>query len=182
MTVIFCDTNSNETAIILNDMYSLAVFDFFIVGGSLWSIDGEIVDRLVSTEPIEGYLVALPVPWWSDPNSQAIQDATDIHSRYSRPLWMKDAGYLIALGAVDIARAALINAVQEKNSGDIQPRDVGDHVAGLQNFKVMGDLFEVDYSGEHKYPTSMRLWQVSIGGDWIPIGEGDEIPDLSNEE
>jgi hypothetical protein len=42
----------------------------------------------------------------------------------------------------------------------------------------MEDLFVVDYSGANRYPTSLRLWQVSIGGDWIPIGDGGEAPDL----
>jgi hypothetical protein len=131
VTVLYCDTRPDATAIVLNDLYSMAVTEFFIIGGGVWSLDSEITNRLVTKEPLESYLVTLPIPWWNDQNSRAIQDALEIHTRYARPLWMKDAGYLIALGAVDIAQAVLTNAVRENQSGKNPAGEIVDQVARL---------------------------------------------------
>lgn len=179
VTVLYADTFSPATAVLVNDLNALAVSEFFVVGGGTWSIDPGIEDFLLESGPVDGYLMVLPTAWWSDQENPAIQLARSIRAENRRGAPELDAGYLIALGAADLGAEALGAAIERAGGPRISGEDVLEQMAVIENYDVLGGLYTLDYSAGKRTPTFLRLWQIQSNGDFAPVGSGGEVPDLT---
>ena len=136
---------------------------------------------MLGSDPLEGYLAAMPISWWSDRSNPAIQLASKIHAGAQRGDDTLDAAYLIGLGAADLGVEALDKAVEIKGSRTVSGEDVLEQMAVIDDYAVMGGLYTLNYTAGNRQPTYMQLWQVSSGGDWVPLGTGGNVPDLALE-
>ena len=176
VTVIYSDTPSTGTAVLLNDIGSLALEDTFLVGGSIWSMDAGISQHLLTGRNEKGYMVPFSTAWWTEEANPAIQIAANIHNGAGRPESMRDAGYLIGLGSIELVRTVFQASVSQLKSGDFSSEDVYQQLNRLEEYELMGGLFTVDYSNGRRSPTQMRLWQFEGNHGWKPVSEWGEVP------
>jgi len=169
VTVLYSDTPSLGTAVLLNDIGSLALEDSFVVGGSLWSIDGGVEEILLAGRELDEYVLPISTAWWNEADNLAIQSAIRIHDQFGRSDDIRGAGYLIGLGSVDLIREAIQTSVIEKDSGSLSAKDIFHQVVRLDDYDVMGGLFTINYMNGQRAPVNLRLWQYKGSNGWVPI-------------
>ena len=182
ITVIYTDTFNYGPMVLLNDLYSLGLNDFFVIGGSAWSYDLRSLKSLLAPNMAETFYVPLPVQWWSAEDDPAIRLANQILEGAGLSEQDKNLAILMALGAVDIAAHVIVEG--EKKTGDamLTTRDVYFQLERLDGYEVLDGLFEIDYTKGNRSPKNLRLWAVDIDQLWQPIGEVGTVPDLSAKE
>jgi hypothetical protein len=129
---------------------------------------------------LERVLVALPVVWWSTPDSQAIEKAKTILSKNQRGEEFMQAGYLLGVGAADISAEVIGRVIDDYGIGNVESSDLIEEIADFEDFPVLGGLFTFSTKFGQRAPVFMQLWRVSSGGDWIPIGDGGNVPDFES--
>lgn len=181
ITVLYANTFSPGTAVLINDLNTLAVSEFFVAGGGTWSIDSGSKDFFLDGVTMGDYLIVLPTAWWSDEENPAIQLAHSIRAESRRNETYLDAGYLLALGAVDLGAETLRAAIDRVGSANVSGEDVLEQMAVVEDYAVLGGLYTLDFTAGNRSPNFLRLWQVRPGEDWLPIGSGGEVPGLGAE-
>jgi hypothetical protein len=74
-------------------------------------------------------------------------------------------GYLQMAGAVSVARRALEEAILTDGFEDLSPESVFAALEDMQDYPALGGLFVVDYSGNVRSLTELRMWQMGAK-DW----------------
>lgn len=177
VTVLFTDTVSFGPAVLLNDITTLGLSDFFVVAGTQWILESNM------NRYFRGHLVSdriyfpLSTAWWTEEDNPAIERAILISTSSGRDSGDLGEGYLISLGAVDIVSTVLTRIIDENESGNIHADDVMDYLSVL-NYDVMGGLFSVDYRNGNRTVEGIRLWQYSHDGSMTPVGELSEVPTM----
>jgi hypothetical protein len=174
-TVLYSSASPPGTAVLLNDLGSLAIVDSFVYGGAVWSISSQMDEFLISQMNLDGYVLPFPSAWWSESDNLAIQSAEIIFSDADHLEGKKDLAYLIGLGGVDLVRELLSRSVADLGAGEVEADDIYSELVRMNDYEVMGGLFKVDYSGGNRSPSQMQLWQLN-NGEWLPVGEGKQAP------
>ena len=182
MTVLYTDTFSYGPMVLLNDVYSLGLNDFFVLGGSVWSYDPSSAHYLISPEATHEFYLPLPTLWWSEKDQPAIIKANTIMDQSNRSGEEKNFAYLLGLASVDISAHVLRKAVTATNDGDITPSTIYAQLSILETYPVLEGLYEIDYSNHNRSPKMMRLWMVSPGNRFIPVGDIESVPELIETE
>ena len=168
VTVIYSDIASVGTAVLLNDIGSLALNQAFVVGGPIWSIDSGVSEVLLADSNNEGYLLPLPVIWWTESENHAIQISNEIFDKGGNSPEDKDLAYLIGLAAADIVFEVMRRSVN-RGSMDLV-LDTYSNLTRLEKYSVLGGLYELDYTDGRRAPEKMYLWQYS-NNEFVLIGE-----------
>lgn len=182
ITVIYTDTFSFGPAVLQNDIHSLGMEDFFVVGGSVWASDRASLSFLLAPDTRETLYLPLPVTWWSEADSPAIILAKQIATQAGRPESNNDLAYLLGLGAVDVAVHVIGQAGSSDPSLIVSASDIYQQLAELEGYAVMDGLFNLDYSNGVRSAKMLRLWAVSGDQQWTPIGVPEKVPDLSGSD
>lgn len=175
VTVLYSNTSPTGSAVLLNDLGSLAIGNSFVTGGVIWSVSGELEEVLLSQENLEGYVLPLPSAWWSEAENPAIQAAERIFADGGHLEEQQDLAYLIGLGSVDLVGEVLNRTITDQEGGAIKADDLYSELIRLEGYEVMGGLFQVDYSNGKRAPRQMQLWQLN-NGEWTPVGERNPVP------
>lgn len=179
ITVVYTDTFSFGPAVLQNDIHSLGLRDFFVVGGSVWAYDLSSLQYLVSPETAEIMVLPLPVTWWSEEQAPSIRLARQIAGEGGRTGQPENLAYLLGLGAVDVAAHVIREAVISRQATQVSGSDVYSQLADLDSYPVLDGLFELNYSNGTRSPKVLRLWSVSPDQNWVPISPPAQVPDLS---
>lgn len=180
ITVIYTDTFGYGPMVLLNDLYSLGLNDFFVVGGSVWSYEAGNTQYLLNPESAETIYLSLPVRWWTEESHPAIIRANQIFIDAERSAKEKNFAYLLGLGAVDIA-FHVIHEVHNKEM-DLSPSRVFTELNELDEYLVLDGLFEINYSQGNQSPKNLRLWSINPGQGWVPVSEFELVPNLVADE
>ena len=84
ITVVYTDTFAFGPAVLQNDIHSLGLKDFFVVGGSIWAYDQVHAQYLLSPGEAENLVLPLPVTWWSETDAPSIGRAKQIAGQAGR--------------------------------------------------------------------------------------------------
>lgn len=174
-TLLYINGHASAPATLLNDLNSLAIRNFFVVGANMWALDNSLFDNLADPEFAGGLFIPLPYAWWSDEDNPAIQLAREIAGAEH----VGSAGYLLGLGAVDLIQYALEQALLDVGYNALDAGKIYEVLTGLDHYQVMEGLFFVDYTEGKRSPQFLQIRQVLEGGEavdviTVPI----EIPDL----
>jgi len=181
ITVVYTDTFGYSPLVLLNDVYSLGLNNFFVIGGSLWSYDEKNIDFLLAPDNVTKFIIPLPVTWWSEENDASIVLANQIFSQESRSDQEKNLAYLLALGAVDISVHIIQSADQGNGGKRLSPEQIYSQLVNLKEYSVLDGLFEVDYSRGNRSPKKLRLWSVTPDHQWKPIGIEEYVPEMGDD-
>lgn len=177
--VIYTDTFSFGPAVILNDLHSLGMGDFFVLAGSVWGFDGVNQENMFEF-PFEGEMyVPRSVVWWSEEAHPAIQQANEVVVYSERDPEELNFGYLLAVGAVDLSVHVLKLGVSEEGDGAFLARDLYPLLDNLEAYPVLGGLFVVDYGEGNRAPSLLKLWRYEGGVGWSAVSDWETVPDLS---
>jgi len=182
ISVLYTDTISYGPMVLLNDIHSLGLNDFFVVSGSVWAYESGNMKYLIAPENVEKFYLPLPSKWWDEVDDPAIQTARQILVHAGRSESDPNLAYLLGLGAMDMIDHVVQEALRDQGGGVISVSDVYSQLAGLKDYPVLGGLFVADYAGGKRSPVMLRLWAVSAGSGWNPIGSFERIPELLKEE
>jgi hypothetical protein len=169
-TAIYLDTSSGNSSVFLNDLDLLALEEAFVVGGAIWSLDASLTEMLLDDEILEGYLLPLPVPWWSAVENPGIQLANGIYNEFALGSAEQDLAYLLGLAGVDMVVEALYRSIIELDVNKINGDTVYAYLTQLEGYPVLGGLYSIDYSSGLRAPMEMELWHYQ-DGDWVPVGD-----------
>jgi len=181
ITIVYTDTFGYSPMVLLNDVYSLGLNNFFVIGGSLWSYDQRDINFLLAPDDVAKYYIPLPVKWWSDENDPSIILANQIIDRAGRSDQEKNLAYLLALGALDISVHVIQGVDQTKGGKGLSTEQIYSQLINLKH-SVLGGLFEVDYSGGNRSTKNLRLWSVTPDHQWVPIGNEMNVPDIGDDD
>lgn len=92
----------------------------------------------------------------------------------------ENLAYLLGLGAVDVAAHVIHESSASRQGSQVSASDVYLQLDGMDNYPVLEGLYQLDYADGGRSPTMLRLWSVSPGQIWTPIGDSAEVPNLSN--
>jgi hypothetical protein len=168
--------------VLLNDVYSLGLNNFFVIGGSLWSYDQNDIDFLLAPDDVVKFYIPLPVKWWSDENDPSIILANQIIDSAGRSDQEKNLAYLLALGAMDISLHVIQGVDQTKGGKGVSTEQIYSQLVYLNGYSVLDGLFEVDYSGGNRSTKNLRLWSVTPDHQWVPIGIEMNVPDIGDDD
>jgi hypothetical protein len=180
INVIYTDTINFGPMVMLNDIHSLGLKDFFVVGGSCWSYDTESVQYLAAPEMAETYYLPLPTTWWTEEDQPAIILANQIRNKVGGSASKKNLAYLMTLGAVDITSYIIRQEITNANEGELLASDLYDQLSNLTNYFVLEGLYEIDYTNGNRSPKILRLWAIEPDHSWNPVDAPGSVPHLSN--
>lgn len=180
ITVVYTDTFAFGPAVLQNDIHSLGLKDFFVVGGSIWAYDQVHAQYLLSPGAAENLVLPLPVTWWSETDAPSIGRAKQIAGQAGRTDMNENLAYLLGLGAVDVAVHVIRESSASRQGSQVSASDVYLQLDGLDNYPVLDGLYQLDYADGGRSPIMLRLWSVSPDQIWTPIGDSAEVPNLSN--
>ena len=92
---------------------------------------------------------SLPIAWWSETKNAGIQAAEKIFREAGRGPSEKELAYLYALAGMDLAVAAMKNALVERQDAaevELNADDVYQAFSELEGYQVLGGLMEIDFS------------------------------------
>jgi hypothetical protein len=182
ITIVYTDTFGFSPMVLLNDVYSLGLNNFFVIGGSLWSYDQRDINFLLAPDDVVKFNIPLPVKWWSDENDPSIILANQIIDRAGRSDQEKNLAYLLALGAMDISLHVIQGVDQTKGGKGVSREQIYSQLVNLNGYSVLDGLFEVDYSGGNRSTKNLRLWSVTPDHQWVPIGIEMNVPDIGDDD
>ena len=178
VTVIYTDTYTFGPAVLMNDLNSLGLSDFFVVAGNQWMLGGHVDQYLRFEERIGSLYMPLSIAWWSETENPAIVKAEQILAASGRTEAKQDFGYLLSLGVVDIIDNLLNMSVEEIESSAVKAEDIMENLSDF-DYEVMDGLFSVDYRFGNRSVDQIRLWQYAMQEELMDsIGELSTVPDL----
>lgn len=157
--VIYTNVRGFGLAALLNALHDLGLRDRFVVAAPALALDAEAYAYLADPSYAEGVYLTSVWAWWQEAPNPGIQAAGALGAADE----VKDWGYLQMVGAVDLARRALEDAILANGFENLSPETVFAALQSLEDYQVLGGLFSVDYSGGNRSLIELRLWQVGAG-------------------
>ena len=179
ITVVYTDTFAFGPAVLQNDIHSLGLRDFFVVAGSIWAYDQVGLQYMLSPATAEKMVLPLPVTWWSEADSPAIQRVKQIADQAGRTAMNENLAYLLGLGAVDVAAHVIDEVINSAQGRQVSASNLYLELAGLDSYAVMDGLYELSYTDGLRSPKVLRLWSISPDQSWVPISAPAHVPELS---
>ena len=159
--VIYTNARGFGLAALLNALQDLGLRQRFVVAASALSFDAQVYEHLHDTSYAEGLLLTSTWAWWSE---TAIAGNVEL-AALQPEVEDRDWGYLQMAGAVSVARRALEEAILTGGFEELSPETVFAALEDMQDYPALGGLFVVDYSGNVRSLTELRMWQMGAK-DW----------------
>ncbi len=181
--VIYTNSLAFGPASILNGLSALGLRQDFFVGANNWAMDLSLYAFLSDPASAVGLTAPFPYLWWTDADHPGIQYAQEQWSKNERPVSERSVGYLLTIGGVEIAVAAIELAIDTVGFDDLTGQAVYEALLELGEFEVLDGLMRVDFSGDNRSPHVTTLRQIQGGPDaFAVLLDWSPTPDLRPSE
>ncbi|MEN8241368.1 MAG: ABC transporter substrate-binding protein [Chloroflexota bacterium] len=181
-TMIYMDLYSYGPASVVSDLSYLDLEGMFNLAGGSWSLGINFEEFLPGIELETTVYTLLPVAWWSEVDNPGIQQAEEIFLAAGREAHEKELAYLYALAGLDLAVAAMEDALFAQQGAinvELTPEALYQALSEMEDYLVLGGLYQVGFSSGLRGPSEMRIWKYLAGedleveSDYIPLIEND---------
>jgi len=154
---IYIHTRSPAAAELLNALNALGLRQRVVLSGSSFAFESSLLPYLFITSNATGTYHTLATAWWTDSDNRAINLAEEIFSTNAHPPEAKDAAYLLFLGAVDIAKHAIEEAIIAGRFENLDAQAIKASLSQLSNYSVLDGLFVVNYRSGNHFLDSLQI-------------------------
>jgi ABC-type branched-subunit amino acid transport system substrate-binding protein len=174
--VIFTNARSSGLAALLNGLSDLGLRERFVVGAPAAVYDNDLYTYLADPAFAQGLYLTSAWAWWSDADTGGVQFAKDLLAGSSfKPAWAH-WGYLQMVGAIDLARQVLENAIL---TNGFERLDRAAVASALDSYAALGGVFPVDYSAGARSLNQLAVWRVgAVPGDLSVVSSLSAVPTL----
>lgn len=180
--VIYIQTRGEASVELLNALTALGLRERVIIAGPSHAFETSPLPYLLNPSNLSGTYVTASSLWWSDEEKSAIQLAREIFAANSHPEDARDVAYLSMLGAVDLIRRALEDAILSVGYENLDADALQAALAQLSDISVLDGLFIVNYNSNHHALDSL---QIMVFGedptDLIRVQDFEPVPYLEIE-
>jgi ABC-type branched-subunit amino acid transport system substrate-binding protein len=176
---IYIQARGSASAELLNAINALGLRERMLIAGPSYAFETSLLPNLFDPAFANGSYLTLSTPWWSEQDSLAIQLASEIFDENGHSEEMKDAAYLSMLGAVDIVRRALEDAILAAEFNNLDANALQSALASLSDYGVLDDLYLLDYaSGSHSLNDLQLFSFTEDPSQLIRLHDIEEVPHL----
>ncbi len=177
--VIWTNTLAFGPAVILNDLNSLGLRDEFVVMADNWAMDLSLYAFLADPAYGVGLIAPFPYLWWTDTDNPGIQYAEELFQKNERPPAEHNVGYLLLVAAVDLAKAAIEQAILDVGYENLTGEAVHDALIEISPYEPLQGVFRADYRDGRRAPSQSQIRQIQGGPDkFVVLEDWAEMPDL----
>ena len=108
-----------------------------------------------------------------------MQYAQTLFEANAREAGEHNVGYLLLVSAVDIAKKAIVHAIDTGGYENLTGEAVHDALIELSPFEALDGVSKVDFSGDSRSPHMSQIRMIQGGPDAFNVlQDWSEIPDL----
>lgn len=181
--VIWTNTLAFGPATVLNDLNSLGLRDEFVFGANNWAMDLATYAFLADPSYAEGMISPFPYLWWTDTDNPGIQYVEQLFTDNGRNASEHAVGYLLTAAGVDLAVAAIKQAILDVGYENLTGQAIHDALEAMGPYQPLQGVMRVDFSNGNRSPHESQIRQVQGGpGMFVVLQDWTATPDLRPQE
>jgi len=156
VNAFYVTAGPRNTAELLNAVNALGLDERFLVAGPSFVFESNLAPYLFGPEFAAGAYSTASAAGWDQQERSGVEVALGIFAANERAEDVRDGAYLSMLGAVDIARRSLEDAILDSGYEELDAAGLRAALANLGDYGVLLDLYEIDF-GESRFPQALQL-------------------------
>ena len=177
--VIWTNTLAFGPAALMNGLGALGLQEEFLLAGDNWAMDVATYAFVSDPALAAGLYSPFPYLWWNDTDHLGIQYAQELYDANERGPGDHNAGYLMIMAGVDVAKQAIEKGIDEVGYENLTGETVHDMLADQGPYEGLEGVMRLDYSNGSRSPHVAQIRQIQGGPDaFNVIQDWTDTPDL----
>ena len=177
--VIWTNTLAFGPAALMNGLGALGLQEEFLLAGDNWAMDVATYAFVSDPALAVGLYSPFPYLWWNDTDHPGIQYAQELYDANERGPGDHNAGYLMIMAGVDVAKQAIEKGIDEVGYENLTGETVHDMLADQGPYEGLEGVMRLDYSNGSRSPHVAQIRQIQGGPDaFNVIQDWTDTPDL----